>query len=146
MSTAPTTENVVAGSCLCGQVSYALTGKLRPVIYCHCQQCRKTSGHYVAATAVGFDDFHLAEEAGLSWYRSSATAERGFCKQCGSSLFWRPDHGEYLCIMAGALESPTGTEASEHIFTDDAGDYYQLTDDLPKYAQYDSALRHKSKA
>ena len=146
MSMAPTTESAVAGSCLCGQVSYELTGNLRPVIYCHCQQCRKTSGHYVAATAVSLDNFHLTEDAGLSWYRSSDMAERGFCKKCGSSLFWRPNHGEYISVMAGALESPTGTRACEHIFTDDAGDYYELQDELPKYPQYDSALRDKSNA
>lgn len=147
MSTAPTTEDaVVQGSCLCGQVSFELSGKLRPVIFCHCQQCRKTSGHFVAATAVNAEQLQMSTDAGLAWYRSSDIAERGFCRACGSSLFWRPDHGEYISVMAGALESPTGTQACEHIFTDDAGDYYKLTDDLPKYAQYDPELRDKSNA
>jgi len=146
MSTAPTAENVVAGSCLCGQVRYELSGKLRPVIYCHCQQCRKTSGHFVAATAIKHENLAITSEAGLAWYRSSDTAERGFCRNCGSSLFWRPDHGEYMSVMAGALESPTGTSASEHIYTDDAGDYYAIDDELPKYPQYDDDLRAKSNA
>jgi hypothetical protein len=146
MSTAPTTENVVAGSCLCGQVSFELSGELRPVIYCHCQQCRKTSGHFVAATAVKHENLKITSDASLAWYRSSATAERGFCSNCGSSLFWRPDHGDYMSVMAGALESPTGTEGGEHIFTADAGDYYAIEDELPKYAQYDHDLRDKSNA
>ena len=40
------------GGCLCGAVTYELAGELRPVVACHCNQCRKTSGHYVAATQV----------------------------------------------------------------------------------------------
>lgn len=144
MSTAPTTdEQEVNGSCLCGQVSFDLIGALRPVVYCHCQQCRKTSGHFVAASAVNNENLKMVTDAGLAWYRSSDLAERGFCKECGSSIFWRPTHGRYICVMAGALESPTGTEACEHIYTDDAGDYYSIDDDLPKYPQDDSGLHDK---
>ena len=40
------------GSCECGDVTYTVTGPLRPTIACHCTQCRKTSGHYWAATQV----------------------------------------------------------------------------------------------
>ncbi len=135
MSTAQTDDVSVKGSCLCGQVSFELTDKLREVVYCHCQQCRKTSGHFVAATAVGSGHLVFLNDAGLSWYRSSDTAQRGFCKQCGSSLFWRPEHGEYVGVWAGSLESPTGIGESKHIYVDDAGDYYDLHDDLPKYPQ-----------
>ncbi|WP_442475962.1 GFA family protein [Roseovarius litorisediminis] len=44
------------GSCQCGAVRYEVAGPLRQVVGCHCSQCRKTSGHYVAATqSVGKD-------------------------------------------------------------------------------------------
>ncbi len=138
MSTAPTADKSVKGSCLCGQVSFELTDKLRQVVYCHCQQCRKTSGHFVAATAINSEHLVLSNDAGLAWYRSSDIAKRGFCKECGSSLFWRPEHGDYVAVMAGALESPTGIGDSKHIFVDDAGDYYRLYDDLPKRPQGDT--------
>ena len=36
--------------CLCGVVRYEVRGPLRPVIACHCTQCRRTSGPFVAAT------------------------------------------------------------------------------------------------
>jgi hypothetical protein len=136
MSTTPTDDVSVKGSCLCGQVSFELTEKLRQVVYCHCQQCRKTSGHFVAATAVSTEHLVMTNDAGLSWYRSSDDAERGFCKECGSSLFWRPEQGDYVSVWAGSLESPTGISGSKHIFVADAGDYYDLHDDLPKHAQY----------
>ncbi len=39
------------GSCLCGAVAFEIRGELRPVIACHCIQCRKQTGNYMSATA-----------------------------------------------------------------------------------------------
>ena len=133
MSTAPTTK--VTGSCLCGAVSYEITGTLRKVVYCHCGQCRKTSGHYVAATACDTDRLTFDEDAGLTWYQSSDIATRGFCSRCGSSLFWKPEHGKYVAVMAGALDAPTGLNSREHIHMEDKSDYYELADGLPQFQQ-----------
>ncbi|MDX1607168.1 MAG: GFA family protein, partial [Candidatus Competibacterales bacterium] len=75
------------GGCLCGAVRYRARGPLRPVIACHCRQCRRSSGHYVAATAALREALDLEDASGaLRWYRSSTQARRGFCAQCGSSL------------------------------------------------------------
>lgn len=122
----------MTGGCLCGRVRYRVTGPLRPVVYCHCGQCRRTSGHFVAATAVAKDALTIETDEGLEWFASSEIASRGFCRRCGSSLFWRPNAKPYICIMAGTLDDSTGLEAVEHIFVSNKGDYYQLTDDLPK--------------
>lgn len=124
------------GSCLCGAVRYAVAGPLRPVRYCHCSQCRRTSGHYVAATACDSQDLRLQNDDTLRWYRSSPTAERGFCGTCGSNLFWRPEHGRHISIMAGTLDTPTGLEAEEHIFVTNAADYYKIADGLPCFDTY----------
>jgi len=132
----PTPE--ATGGCLCGAVTYRITGPMRRVVYCHCTQCRKTSGHFVAATAVRHDQLQLTEESGLAWYRSSDIAKRGFCRDCGSSLFWDPSHGEYICIMAGTIDRPTGLTGREHIHTSDASDYYEISDGLPQF-EYDHA-------
>ncbi len=137
MSTEPTIN--ATGGCLCGGVKYTVTGLLRPVTYCHCTQCRKTSGHYVAATACKTGNLTISEDKHLRWYRSSPEAERGFCDRCGASLFWRPEHGRHICIMAGTLDDPTGLHGIQHIFVADAGDYYSIHDDLPKHADYGDA-------
>ena len=34
----------VKGSCLCGGVRFAITGKAGPIGQCHCSKCRKVSG------------------------------------------------------------------------------------------------------
>ena len=137
MSTEPTIN--ATGGCLCGGVKYKVTGRLRPVTFCHCTQCRKTSGHYVASTACRPEHLSISVDEHLRWYRSSPEAERGFCDLCGASLFWRPEHGRHICIMAGTLDNPTGLVAIQHIFIADAGDYYSIHDDLPKHADYGDA-------
>ncbi len=121
------------GGCLCGAVRYTIAGPLRPVVYCHCEQCRRTSGHHVAATACRATDLTLVVADGLRWYRSSTKAERGFCERCGSNLFWRPAQGDYLSIMAGTLDVPTGLNAEAHIFVGSKSDYYSLQDELPQH-------------
>ena len=134
----PTTSR--SGGCECGAVRYETGGPLRKVVYCHCGQCRRTSGHYVAATACATENFHVEKDGGLRWFRSSDIAERGFCGECGSSLFWKPDHGKYVAIMAGTLDVPTGLTAREHIHMDDASDYYTVADGLPQFAQFHDDL------
>lgn len=117
------------GRCLCGEISYKTTGPLRPVVACHCVQCRKSSGHYVAATSVARDAITITGE--VTWYQSSDTARRGFCGTCGSNLFW-DGVGVNLSIHAGTLDGATGLAMVGHIFCADKGDYYALSDDLPK--------------
>lgn len=112
------------GGCFCGEVRFSVTGPLRPVIACHCTQCRKTSGHFWAATSVPHAAFRLTRDAGLRWFRASPTAARGFCAGCGSSLFWQPDGEARISFSPAALDSPSGLHIAEHIFIEDAGDYY----------------------
>ncbi len=112
------------GSCLCGGVAFEAGAPLRPVIACHCTQCRRTSGHYWAASSVPLDRFRLREEATLAWYRASPVARRGFCAQCGASLFWKPDGVARISFAAGALDGLTGLTIAEQIHKVDAGDYY----------------------
>jgi hypothetical protein len=131
------TENVAAqlsfrGNCLCGAVSFVIDGPLRDVINCHCGQCRRSHGHFAAYTAAPWDTITFASDEGLAWFCSSASARRGFCKRCGSSLFWELDGDPVLRIAAGSLEPPTGLTSVKHIYVDDKSDYYTLTDDPPR--------------
>lgn len=115
------------GSCLCGAVKYEVHGSLRPVIACHCTQCRKQTGSFMHATSCSDADFRLTETRGLKWYRASDVARRGFCGECGSALFWKPDRGDSISITAGSIDGKTGLTIEGHIFCADAGDYYEIT-------------------
>ena len=124
------------GGCLCGAVTYEITGPLRNSMACHCVQCRKTSGHFVSASAALKTDLKVCDNGGLKWYQSSPNARRGFCCECGSSLFWDLEGRDLMGIMSGTLDGSTGIETSSHIFVAMKGDYYSLEDTLPKYDGY----------
>lgn len=114
------------GSCLCGAVKYQVHDDLRSVVGCHCSQCRKTSGHYVAATQALTEDLRIDGASNISWYQSSASAKRGFCKTCGSQLFWTELSSAFTSIMAGTIDGDTGLVMDRQLFPDLKGDYYSL--------------------
>ena len=119
------------GSCLCGAVRYRVRGSLRDVVFCHCTRCRRTHGHFAAYTACARDDLDLLERRGLRWFELDG-ARRGFCAECGASLFWEREGRPEISIAAGTLTEPTGLRPSRHIFTADAGDYYVIADALER--------------
>lgn len=123
----------VTGSCLCGAVAFKIAGRLRDVVACHCGQCQRSHGHYGAYSRSATDDVAFTEQRGLKWYRSSEHADRGFCAECGSSLFWRPLNGSHIAVAAGCLDNAPDLKLVGHIFCDDIPDYYSLNDDLPKF-------------
>lgn len=129
------TDDTWDGGCLSGGVRYRVTGPLADVLACHCRQCRRMSGHYFAATAAPREAFEITESAGLAWYDSSQTSRRGFCRECGSSLFF--DHGpdEPIGIAAGSFDGDPPFRLAAHIYVDEAGGYYAIGDGA---AQYDS--------
>lgn len=112
------------GSCLCGGVVFEVTPPLRPVIACHCTQCRKQSGHYWAASSVPLTAFHLIRSDTLTWFHASPDARRGICTGCGSFLFWQATGSDSISFGAGTLDGPTGLTTAEHWYLEDAGDYY----------------------
>jgi hypothetical protein len=121
------------GRCLCGAVRFAVTGALGEVCVCHCTQCRRQTGHFLASTNVAVADVALEGEDHVRWYRSSESAERGFCGTCGSVLFWRRVASDRLAIAMGSLDKPTGTHIVAHIFAADKGDYYAIEGDAPVF-------------
>ena len=127
---------MISGSCLCGAVAFEITGTLRPAIACHCGQCRKTSGHYWAATSAPNDAITMIRNDGLKWFRASDSAQRGFCAHCGSSLFWKPDGQDRTAIAVGSLDGDTGLELTAHVFVADKGDYYAINDSCPQHQQF----------
>jgi hypothetical protein len=79
------------------------------------------------------DDVVITGADAISYYRSSPEAQRGFCRLCGSALFWRADDSGRMSIMAGLFDQPTGIAGGYHIYCADKGDYYTINDDLPQY-------------
>ena len=128
---------MATGRCLCGAVRYETRGPLRDVLICHCDECRRWHGHVGAMTAVRKQDLSLLQERGLRWMQSpgsDAQARRGFCAECGSSLFWDAPKRDTISVAAGTLDAPTGLRAAGHWYVSQAGDYYELAaDGLPRH-------------
>ena len=117
-----------SGGCLCGAVRFRGRWTDAPATLCHCGQCRRWAGHaWASSTAAG-----MAVTGPVRWFRSSDRAERGFCPDCGSSLFWREIGAVETGVAAGAVDAPTGLTLTRHIFTADKGDYYDIADGLPQ--------------
>jgi hypothetical protein len=130
---------MLKGSCLCGAVTIEVEGKLehQPEA-CHCSQCRKQSGHFLAAVNVRRSALTINGGDKVSWYRSSERVQRGFCSVCGSTLFWNPtmEGYEYIAVAMGLFDEPTGTRLAKHTFVGDKGDYYDLDPGAPQSRTY----------
>ena len=120
------------GSCLCGAVTFEFDGDLRAPDACHCSQCRKQSGHYFASSDVPRAALTIRGADKVTWFASSEHVRRGFCSNCGSTLFWDPIQRDSIAIAMGAFDTPTQTHLKMHIFVADKGDYYEIADGLPQ--------------
>lgn len=125
------------GGCLCGQVRFEIQGDLRDVVNCHCSKCRKFHGNYGAYTSVKIENLKFIRQESLKWFQSpsdeTANVRRGFCSECGSSLFWHPKDQPNIAIAAGSLDSPTNLKTIGHIWCSQMPDFYTINDDLPQF-------------
>lgn len=130
---------MLSGACLCGAVRLEISGELdhQPEA-CHCSQCRKQSGHFLAAVNVRRTALKIEGGKHVRWYQSSAKVQRGFCSICGSTLFWRPTmYGyEFTAVAMGLLDGPTNLRLSKHTFVGDKGDYYEISDGVAQSDSY----------
>ena len=127
---------MITGQCECGAVAFELPEVRAEVNACHCTQCRRTSGHFWAATHAPFESLTFTNDAGLTWYASSDFAKRGFCNRCGSSLFYRMNDEDGIGIAVGALDDDSGLRLGRHIFVKDKGRYYDLPDHETQIEKY----------
>lgn len=126
-------EEVREGGCLCGAVRFRTHGALRGVVACHCSQCRRQSGHCWAATNVADDRLSVEGQDQLGWYSATPGIRRGFCKICGSFLFWKRDGADEISIGAGTFDDGAGLTLECHIYCADKGAYYEIADGLPQF-------------
>lgn len=115
----------VTGRCLCGASSYAATLKDREIGACHCSMCRRwTAGPFLAVEAEG--EISFGSEAPVAIFRASEWGERGFCRDCGTTLFWRMQDGSHIALSAGTLDDDTGFTFASEIFIDEKPAYYEF--------------------
>ena len=126
-------SSLTTGGCLCGAVRYAVSGPLRDIVNCHCTMCQRLHGNFGPHSKARKVNITITVSRGLAWYATSAVARRGFCRECGSGLFWEPFELDATGIVAGSIDSPTRLKSMGHIFVAEKADFYDITDDLPQY-------------
>lgn len=111
------TEPILTGGCACGAVRYELTGVPTDVSDCHCRLCQRAVGAAVVTWA-SVDTPRLQIVRGEPrWWRSSASAERGFCPRCGASLLFRQvGGGPSVDLTVATLDEPGAVRPSAAIW------------------------------
>lgn len=120
-----------SGHCLCEGIRFRIEGPLGPVVNSHSEDARRTTGHFLAATACHRDHVIIESDETLSWYRPKDDVKFGFCTRCGGTVFWHTDaNPESVSISAGMLDMPTGLATEFAFWTESASDYYRLDESL----------------
>jgi len=125
-----TSENT-KGHCHCGAVQFEGKGPVKGVDACHCATCRAlNAGPYMG---VGFHDgITLTQSKALKWYESSDWARRGFCAECGTSLFYNLKGTDFYSASSGCLDMPIEMNIGREYFIDEKPGFYELAGEHPR--------------
>ena len=93
------------GKCLCGTVRFKAVPKNKDVGVCHCSMCRRWSGGPLMVLDCG-DAVEYEDESDIEVFKSSKWGERGFCKNCGTALFWKLKGLDYYFVPVGTFDNP----------------------------------------
>jgi len=113
------------GRCLCGSVKLTVKPKNNNVDACHCGMCRRWGGGPLMVVSCGTEVVFEGEE-NITIYNSSDWAERGFCKKCGSHLFYRLKEINDHQIPAGLFDSQESFNFNLQVFIDRKPSYYSF--------------------
>ena len=106
------------GTCLCGEVRFAVSPPTLWCGHCHCGMCQRAHGA-AFVTWVGCSSERVTIEGEpLSWHGSSVGARRGFCSRCGSSLFFESERwpGETHITLANFADPIDRAPAGDAFF------------------------------
>ena len=114
------------GKCLCGSIELEVELTNTEVAACHCNMCRTWNGGPMLAVDGGVLKT-VTNESMITRYQSSEWAERGFCSQCGTHLFYFLKLNNQYHFPAGLLDSEPLYELSHQVFIDEKPEYYSFS-------------------
>ncbi|QTF93840.1 GFA family protein [Halomonas sp. BM-2019] len=119
------TKTEHSGSCLCGAVRVTASTQGNQIGACHCTLCRKWGGGPLFAVECEGDVAFEGAES-IATYPSSEWAERGFCKRCGTHLFYRLKQERHYAIPVGLLDDGEQWVFADQIFIDEKPAFYSF--------------------
>ncbi len=119
------------GSCLCGKVSFQVDQEIEKFSVCHCHSCRRwASGPYFATDCGKHVEF--SGEDNIGRFQSSSWAERGFCKICGTSLFYYLLPTGHYMMSVGTFDEQNGLDMKMQGFMEEKPDGYDFANACEK--------------
>ena len=130
----------VSGSCLCGDVAYAVDAAPLRFMYCHCSRCRLArSAAHASNLFYPLDAFRwLRGEDRVVDYALPGAERFGvaFCGRCGSGVPRPSLPRQVVLVPAGSLDGDPGRRADAHIFVDSRANWDVIGDDgIPRHAE-----------
>jgi len=131
---------MMTGRCLCGAVTFAAEEVETDHHACHCGMCRRWAGGsgFLGATAHGVT-FTGREHIGT--FASSAWAERGFCKLCGTNLYYLLRPTQTYTMSVGAFDDQGPFRLVREIFIDRKPDGYAFIGDHERWTEAETFAR-----
>jgi hypothetical protein len=133
-------ELQLSGSCLCGSISYEISGESMHFYHCHCRRCRKATGTGHASNIImrPSSAAWTAGEQLLSYYKVSAAKRFAtvFCSSCGSLMPRIAPDNSVAVIPAGTLDVDPGIKPDARIFQEFRSDWSCDSGDLPAHETY----------
>ncbi len=121
------------GRCMCGAVTLKVAELGPDMNACHCEMCRRWTGS--AFVAVHADASNVAIDGPVKTKATSAWATRGWCDDCGSTLFYRTNHNGSYGLSAGLFDNAAGRTLNIEYYVDQkpngfayAGDHKRMTE------------------
>ncbi|MEM7544904.1 MAG: GFA family protein [Pseudomonadota bacterium] len=134
------------GSCLCGLVRVEAVIDASSITACHCGQCRRwTGGGPYFST--GVSDVRIDGEDQIAIFAASEWGERGYCRSCGTTLFWRMKGKPLNNLAAGLFDDQSGLAVRQEIFVDRRPHWQSPWDgasqstEAEEYAKLEAALK-----
>lgn len=128
------------GQCLCGAVKFTADEVKPEISACHCRMCQRVSGGIFITTAARGVIFEGQEH--ISIYRSSNWAERAFCKQCGTHLYYRILETDEYDMCVGIFDDQSGFVLTSEIFIDRKPDAYSLAGEHPRLTEAETLEKY----
>ena len=124
------TTAYATGGCQCGQVRFTVTEPLGRAVLCHCRMCQRATGNAFAPLVTARGVVFAGQPRRFT---SSDVAERGFCRDCGTPLFYAPTGSDVIELMIGALDNPDAVAPVLHYGVESRVHWLHLADSLPEH-------------
>ena len=127
-------KKLYEGGCLCGAVRYVAEGEPVNERVCHCHLCQKAIGAAFNARIL-FRTGDVAISGPVRTFSSSPNLKRGFCPNCGTTVFSCRESAGLMGLTAGSLDDPSLFQPSMHFWTAARQPWLKFDDGLPDHPE-----------